>query len=269
MKTRIVFIFSVLCAVFPVLSNAQGTVGDLKSEFRGRIGVEADHKLSKGLHLGLEAEARINDNFTTMRRYQAGAGLTCKVKPWLKLGGGYLFIAKFNSSGQLKPRHRVFADAKATFHEGDWNFSMKDRLQLTHRGVSSQYSDTPNAVSFKSRVKISYKGFGQVIPYALTEARIFLNAPACSAVWDSDDEVYSNYSFLGYTDTYLNRIRGGVGAEWKLNKKTAFDFYLLADYCYDKKIKMGTNYAGDAYLSSLTYKQHLYPTLGVAYKFSF
>ena len=69
-----------------------------------------------------------------------------------------------------------------------------------------------------------------------------------------------------YTDTYMNRFRGGLGLEWKINKKNSLDFYGLTDYCYDKNID--TNKKGTK-LKSLTYDRTLALTAGVAYKFSF
>lgn len=266
MKYRITFIISALFFLLPGTSRAQGTVSDLESDFRGRLSVEADHKLAKGLHLGLEAEGRFNDNFGSFSRFQAGASISYKALPWLKLGGGYLFIGKINSSGELKPRHRFYLDAKGTWKSGDWNFSLKERLQLTHRNVSNPYSNTPNALQLKSRLKALYKGFGRIQPYALAEARVLFNAPACTATWDGEE--YYGYSFNGYTDSYLNRIRGGLGVEYKLNKKSSIELFSLTDYCYDKKAKTSVSLAGVA-LESLTYKQNLNFTIGAGYKFSF
>ena len=92
------------------------------------------------------------------------------------------------------------------------------------------------------------------------------NDPACTATYNTATASYSNYSFTGYTDTYVNRLRGGLGLEWKLNQHNALEFYGLLDYCYDKNID--TNKTGTR-LKSLTYDQKLRPTLGVGYKFSF
>ncbi|MCR4570635.1 MAG: DUF2490 domain-containing protein [Bacteroidales bacterium] len=264
MKTRILILISSLCALLPFVSRAQGTVNDLETDFRGRVTLEADYKLSKGFHLNAEAEGRFSDNFSSFGRYHAGLGLSYKVSPWLKLGGGYLFIQNQNSSGEFKPRHRVYGDATLSHKSGYWRFSLKERLQLTHRDGVNSYQTTPNALALKSRFKVQYKGFTSVEPYAFLEARIYLNAPACSATWSGS--AYSDYSFLGYTDTYFNRFRGGLGVEWKLDKKNAFDFYFMTDYCYDKEID--TNKEGTK-LKSLVYEQTLAPTIGVGYKFSF
>jgi len=264
MKTRITFILSALCALLPVLAKAQGTVNDLENDVRGRLTLETDYKLAKGLHLGVEAEARFEDNFATFGRYQLGTGVTYKVSPWLKLGVGYLFIENKNSSNEWEPRHRGYFDATGSLRSGYWRFSLKERLQLTHRDDVNAYQTTPNALSLKSRAKVQYKGLGSVEPYAFLEARIYLNAPACTATWDGSS--YTSYAFNGYTDTYFNRFRGGAGIEWKLNKKNSFDFYLMADYCYDKEID--TNKEGTK-LKSLTYDQTFAVTTGVGYKFSF
>lgn len=100
MKTRNILITCLLSALVPALASAQGTVVDEGTETGGRVSVELDKKLAKGLHLTLDAEARMNDNFTDFGRYQAGLGMTYKVNHWLKLGGGYTFIQDKNSSDE-------------------------------------------------------------------------------------------------------------------------------------------------------------------------
>ena len=264
MKTRIAFIFCALCALVPSLAKAQGTVNDLETELRGRITVEGDWKISKGLHLSLEAEGRFTDNFSSFSRAQTGLGISYKLNKNLKIGGGYLFMENKNSSAEWKTRHRLYLDAAYGFRSGDWRFSLKERLQMTHRDGVNAYQTTPNALALKSRFKVQYKGMAALDPYAFVEARLNLNAPACSATWNGSS--YSDYSFLGYTDTYFNRLRGGIGLEWKADKKNSFDFYFMTDYCYDKEID--TNKEGTK-LKSLVYEQTLAPTIGVAYKFSF
>ena len=77
---------------------------------------------------------------------------------------------------------------------------------------------------------------------------------------------YADYSFGGYNDAYINRIRGSLGAEWKMTKHRSLDFFLVTDYYYDKNID--TNSSGTK-LKSLTYDQGINVSLGVGYKFSF
>ncbi|MBQ9184856.1 MAG: DUF2490 domain-containing protein [Bacteroidales bacterium] len=254
----------VLAALMPA-ALAQGTKNDMESDFRGRLSAGIDKKISKGFHLDVEGEVRFTDNFGEVGRYQLGAGLSYKIAPWLKAGLGYLYIGNKGSSGSFSPRHRGYFDLTESLASGDWKFSLRERILLTHRGGDfNKFQSTPNALALKTRFKAQYKGFANVSPYAIAELKIQLNDPACKGTWNGTE--YTSYEFKGYDDCYLTRIRGGLGAEWKLSKQHALDFYLLADYIYSKEID--TNKAGTK-LKSLTYDQTFATTIGVAYKFSF
>lgn len=259
-----------LLALLPLLGRGQDRytlpVGDLESELGARFSASADRKLAKGLHLSLDGEVRMDDNFSSLDRWQLGAKLSYKVNPYLKLGAGYVFIDKLKSAGDWSPRHRFYAEATGGIRTGDWRFSLKERLQLTHRNADDMniYQGNPDAITLKSRLKVEYKGLRRVSPYGYVEVRTVLNDPACSATWDGT--AFSDYSFNGYTDAYLNRVRGALGLEWKLSKRHALDFSLLGDYCYDKVVD--TNAEGTK-LKSIGYTRNfrLIPCIG--YQFSF
>ena len=263
-KFRIILL--ALLAAVPAVSFAQGTLNELETDFGARVSVTANKKIYPGLHVVLSGEARMSDNFSTFGRYQADLGLTYKINNNFKVGAGYMFIEKLNSSSEWKPRHRFYADGKLTLESGDWQFSLKERLQLTHRDVNNAFQNNPNSLELKSRLKVAYKGLQSVTPYAYAELRNVFNDPACSATWSTVSQAYDNYSFLGYTDAYINRLRGSLGAEWKLSKQHSLDFFLLGDYCYDKNID--TNSKGTK-LKSLTYDQAFKVSVGVGYKFNF
>ena len=257
---------SLMIALLPLAVFAQGTVNDLDTDFGARVGVSVNKKIAKGFHVVADGEFRLSDNFSTLGRYNLGLGVTYKISPVFKIGAGYQFIEKLNSSSEWKPRHRFYADASATLNAGGWRFSLKERLQLTHRDVGNVYQNNANSLALKSRFKVSYKGFTSVTPYGYVEVRNVFNDPACSATWSTTSQAYANYSFLGYTDAYVNRVRGSLGLEWKLSKQHALDFYVLGDYCYDKNID--TNSSGTK-LKSLTYDQAFKTALCIGYQFSF
>ncbi len=261
--------FLLICAlVFSStgLASAQGTVNAMDNDFGGRISVTADKKIVKGVHLFAEGEVRFSDNFSSMSRYQAGLGFTWKITDVFKVGTGYNLIQKQNSEGNWKLRHRVYLDGAVNLRAGDWRFSVKERLQFTHRDVNNTYQNNPNSLALKSRFKIAYKGLQDVTPYGYIELRNVFNDPSVKATWSTASQAYADYSFGGYNDTYINRIRGSLGVEWKLSKQHALDIFLLTDYNYDKNID--TNAEGTN-LKSLTYDQGINVSLGVGYKFSF
>lgn len=261
-------ILTILLAVaVPLLASAQISESDLETDLGARIGATVDKKLAKGLHLQLEGEARLNDNFSNFKRWDLGVGMTYKLSPNFKIGGGYMLINRENSSEVWKVRHRVYLDAMASVSAGDWRFSLKERLQLTHKDVAAyKHQSTPNSLSLKSRLKASYKGFSNWEPYGYVELRNVFNDPACTATWSSVSETFDDYIFTGYTHAYVNRLRGSLGAEYKINKSHALDFYLLADYTRDKAIDTGSN---GTVLKSLSWERAMQAALCIGYKFSF
>lgn len=262
---RILLIISVLA--LPLMAHGQIVTNDLETELGARIGVSADKKLAKGLHLELSGEARMTDNFSQLGRFDAGIGLNYKINDIFKVGAGYTLIDKMSSSGTWKLRHRVYLDAKATLHSGPWSFSLKERLQLTHKDVNAiKHQTTPNSLTLKSRLKAQYKIDSHWSPYGYVEVRNVFNDPACSATWSTVSQAYGDYEFLGYNHAYLNRVRGSIGVDWKIDKHNSFDFYILTDYCKDKETDTADN---GTRLKSLTWQQTLYGAACIGYKFSF
>lgn len=264
MKARYLYICAICLLATPLAGMAQGTANDIETEYGGRLSLQFDYKLKKGLHLTADAQLRTQDNFKATGRYQAGLGVDYKINGFLKAGAGYTYISVRNSSDEWNPRHRIYAQLTGTLKSGDWRLSLKERLQLTHRSGVNTYQTTPNSLTLKSRLKAEYKGFTAVSPYIFIEARTVLNDPACSADWNGSE--YSNYSFSGYNDAYFNRLRGALGMEWKIDKHNSIDLTAMLDYCYDKEIdtdKEGTK------LKSLTYDRTIAPQLSIGYVYSF
>ena len=257
-----------LLLLLPLPGRAQGTVNELENDFGGRLSLALDKKIVKGVHLVADGEIRFSDNFSSLSRYQAGLGLNLKINKLLKVGAGYEFIEKLNSKEVWKPRHRFHVDGAVNLHTGPWQFGLKESLLLTHREVGNTYQNNPNLLSLKSRLKISYKGLVSLTPYGFVEVRNVFNDPSCIATWSTSSQVYTDYSFGGYNDAYINRIRGSLGVDWKFDKHNSLDFFFLTDYCYDKNIDVDTK-DGVSTLSSLTYDQRLKYSLGIGYKLSF
>ena len=264
MKKLIIFL---LAAILPLAASAQISESDPTSDLGARIGASIDGKLAKGLHIQASGDVRLSDNFSSVGRFDAGLGITYKPISWLKLGAGYMFIERQSSSAAWKTRHRVYADARVGFGTGDWRFSIKERLQLTHKDVQAyKHQTTPNSLTLKSRAKLSYRGFEHFSPYGYLELRNVFNDPSCTAVWSSVSEAFGDYSFTGYNHAYFNRLRGSIGTEYKIDKHNALDFYLLADWCRDKNVDtadMGTR------LKSLSWEKAFNTAICLEYKFSF
>ena len=263
--------------VLPMMAFAQTDVA-LDPEFGGRLSLGADWKITKGLHLSLEEEVRFDNNFGSFDRLQTTIGMSYKVHPNIKLGLGYGLINGYgaNSESFKNPRHRFMADATGTLHLGKWNLSLKERFQVTRRtGDFNVYQNPQNALTLKSRLKAQYKGFGKVQPYAYFEVRNYLNAPVIEAAYDGSVYVtLDDYSetgeagwFLtGFNGGYVNRFRGSLGLDYKIDKHNTLNFYLLGDYIIDKEVDAN---AEGTQLKSYTKETGFRGWIGAGYEFAF
>ena len=233
--------------VFSMMAFSQTDVA-MDPEFGGRVAISVDKKITKGLHVSLEEEVRFDNNFGSLDRLQTTLGVSYKVHPNIKIGLGYALINGYGAnSGSFKnPRHRLMADATGTLHLGNWNLSLKERFQVTRRtGDFNPYQNPKDALTLKSRLKAQYKGFGKVQPYAYFEVRNYLNAPVIEAAYDGSvyvtmddysEEGESGWFLKGFNGGYVNRLRGSLGVDIRLDKRSTLNFYFMGDYLMDKVV---------------------------------
>ncbi|MCR4964394.1 MAG: DUF2490 domain-containing protein [Bacteroidales bacterium] len=259
----------------PFCSSAQTTTS-LDPEVGLRLGIGIDKKLAKGLHLSLEEEMRMDNNFTDFNRLQTTLGLDYKVHKNIKLGLSYAMINPYSSSDKaFKFRHRLMFDITGTLHLGKWNLSLKERFQWTYRaGDINVYQNPRNMLALKSRIMLKYKGSKVVNPYVYVEMRNVLNAPVVSAYYDGSNYLTEDGStsgdagwFLtGYNGGYINRVRGCLGVDINIKKHNVLNFYFLADYVHDKVIDANSE---GTKLKSYTIENGFVGWLGASYTFKF
>ena len=243
-------------AAVPALCRAQGAQSALETDFSTRTSVAIDKRLSKGLHLEAEYELRTENVLSKIDRHQASLGLSYKITDWLKGGLSYTFFDRYGATAGWEPRHRLSGSLTFGYRAGDWRFSLREMVQLTHKTEDlNVWQETRNQLTLKSRFKVQYKGFANLEPYGLLELKTLLNDP-----------LYRSGSFAGYTHAYITRYRGGLGLEWKVSPQHALNFYGLFDYNYT--VDIDANRAGTV-LKSVGTGRVLNTTLGVGYTFSF
>ena len=258
MKIRIIILLGLL---FPILATAQ-TDNALDPEYGGRLSFTLDKKIVRRLHVSFEEEVRFDNNFGAFDRLQSTLSLNYKIHPNIKIGAGYALINGYSSSANAfkNARHRFMIDVKGTLKYGDWNLSLKERMQLTHRtGDYNVYQNPANALMLKSRLTAKYLGFGKVEPYAYFELRNYLNAPVINAAYDG-----INYGTVD--GGYINRYRGSLGIDIKLNRSSTLNFYLMGDYCIDKEVDAN---AEGTILKSYAKETGFRGWLGAGYEFAF
>ena len=276
MKSKQIIIL-LLGLLFPVLAIAQTDVA-LDPEFGGRLSFTLDKKIVRRLHVSLEEEVRFDNNFGAFDRLQSTLSLNYKIHPNIKIGAGYALINGYSSTDQgfKYARHRFMIEVTGTLKYGNWNLSLKERLQLTHRtGEYNVYQNPANALMLKSRLTAKYLGFGKVEPYAYFELRNYLNAPVVSAAYDGvnygtidghTQEGEPGWFLTGFNGGYINRFRGSLGVDVKLDKRSTLNFYFMGDYCIDKEVDAN---AEGTILKSYTKETGFRGWIGAGYEFAF
>ncbi len=280
MKNSFLMLFGAisLCAIFsfmPYYASAQ-TETVLDPEVGLRVSLGMDKKIVKGLHVTLEEEMRLDDNFTDFNRLQTTIGLRYKFNSYFRMGISYAMINPYNSSDEsFSFRHRLMLDATGTLKLGRWNLSLKERFQWTYRaGNINVYQNPRNMLALKSRLALKYKGSKVVAPYAYIEMRNVLNAPVVSAYYDGTNYLTEDGSasgdpgwFLsGYKGGYVNRLRGAIGVEVTVKKHNVLDFYFLSDYVRDKVLDANSE---GTKLKYFAFKKGYVGWLGASYTFKF
>ena len=272
------FLLIFCCLQISVLNSAKAqTDVDLDTEFGGRLSFTLDKKLSRGLHISLEEELRFDNNFSSFDRFHTTVGLSYKLNEYLKLGVGYAMINPYSSTNSAfkNSRHRLMLDITGGLRFGDWRLSLKERFQATYRtGDMNEYQNPRTALTLKSRLKLQYKGFRRMEPYVSVELRNTLNAPVISAYYNGTAYLTSDYAtsgeagwFLdGFSNIYINRLRGTLGTEYRLSKRSRLDISLMADYLMDYVVDAN---AEGTKLKSYTHETGLVGWLTVGYSYSF
>ncbi len=270
-------ILALMAAVVLALPLAAQDDVDLDNEFGGRVSVELDKKLRKGLHVAIEEEVRFDNNFGAFDRFHTTLGLSYKVHPNVKVGVGYALINPYSSTNAAfkNARHRVIVDASANYKVGAWTFSLKERVQLTYRtGDMNEYQNPRAAFSLKSRLKAQYRVSASLTPYAYIELRNTLNAPVIAAYRDEDgtyvtEDGYetgnAGWFISGWNGVYVNRLRGSVGVNYKFDRHNTLNLYILADRVMDKVVDAN---AEGTKLKSYTRETGFIGQVGVAYTYS-
>ena len=274
MKVRIIILLGLF---FPFWATAQ-TVTSLAPEVGGRVAVSIDKKIVKGLHVSLEEEARFDNNFRSFDRLQTNLELKYKVHRNIKLGMGYAMINGYDADTKAFKgiRHRLTADITGTLHLGQWNLALKERFQTTWRtGNYNPYQNPKAALMLKSRLSVRYKGFAKVEPYLYFEMRNYLNAPVISAAYDGINygtidgllqESEPGWFLSGFKGGYVNRLRGSLGVDVKIDKRNTLNFHFMGDYCIDKVVDAN---AEGTILKSYTKEKGFRGWFGAGYEFAF
>lgn len=258
----------------------------------GRASVGVDCKVFKGFHVTAEEEVRTGDSFSTLGSLRTSVGVSYKPMKYLKVGLGGTLINPFKTGKSLSyedtdgeklttsytgfwaPRYRAFADVTGYLPLGDFQFSLRERLQLTHNADLSlnPYQSARNALALKSRIGVKYKRLDWLEPGLSFELRTALNDPwgTVSGAEQTTDsgKVFYDYTPAGYTHIYNNRYRFNLEADFKPARHHTLTPYVLFDIVSEYSVD--TNKAGTKLFKATTgYTDGLFFQIGLGYVFSF
>lgn len=279
----------ILMALMPLFASAYGMAQNMELnpydyedfDFRGRISVELDKRIVSGLHFQVSEEFRMKENMTQVDRFYTAAGLSYKPCPYFKIAGTYTFRASMAKNSTWNLSNRVALDLNGMYNTGNWKFSLRERVQWTGAmGEMNVYQDLRNEFCLRHRLKAAYTFRNKPVePYLSVELRNTLNAISYTAM--RHESVPGDN--VSYNDVYLSRVRFQPGVEWQLSRRSSLDFYLLGDYCFDKKYdanKQGdlkpldlSKYGASSSLSSspcyMVNRRQWHLSIGVGYLFEF
>ena len=269
--------------LLPVAASAQITTA-------GRASVGVDAKLFKGFHIEVGEEVRSADKWAGLGSLRTTVGISYKPISFLKVGVGYTLINPYKNGKELDdgtpytgfwaPRHRVYGDLTGSIKVWKLQLSLKERFQLTHNGDYglNPYQSTRNAMALKSKLSVKFKGWTYVEPALSFEVRAALNEPwgqiSGTEQTTKSGKKYYKYTPTGYTNAYINRLRGNLSVDIKPSKHHTISPYVMFDYTMDYNIDTNgpSNWADKGvrlYSATTGWVYGRQFIFGLDYKFSF
>lgn len=262
-RLYIVIALLLLPAINLERANAQNTVLqrevlDVVEDVRGRMEGCVEWEATKDLSLEAGVEARFKNNMRSTDRIHTFIGATYDISKHLAIGGEYILINMYDSeiNGWESNRHRVNCNIEGDVKVGDVELSLRERVQMTFRTdeVKLYEKANPEAI-LRSRLMATYKiPKSRWSPYLLFELHNTLNTPKPMAKLE-----YYN----GETFCYVNRLRGGVGAKYRINRNNRLDFYYYIDF--DRSYDI--DYKKSGVIKPVALERELRHIFGISYKF--
>lgn len=158
--------------------------------------VSLSGQIYKHLSFLLEEDVRPQEDFKRMEWFLTTAELNYKINPYFLAGGGYMSLAHYDASKEL--RNRYYFYATASYPIGRFNLSLRERFQSTFK----VHTDPPKNY-LRSMLNVSYRiGKSRFSPFVYAEV---------------------------FNDTMgkmrAEKLRLSTGSNYKLNKHNSFQLY--------------------------------------------
>ena len=132
-------LYCIFFCFMPFLLPSLVMAQDFGLDFNAKV----TKKIVKGFNIAASVEVRTQDKSTALERIDAGIDISYKPIDYLKLGAGYNFIDAYKLSRETEdgetidhywsPRHRAHVDVTGIFPIDQFEISLRERYQYTHR----------------------------------------------------------------------------------------------------------------------------------------
>ena len=222
------------------------------TDFTTRVGFDVKRKLYKNFSLTWFEECRFKSFSSRFDRLYSMLSFNYAVNKYFKTAIGYTYILVYNEDSSLGHRHRLHVDLIGTYAVGRWNFSLRERPELSIRmGAFDALTLANPSWDLRSRLSVEYAARRAPLkPYLAFELFNTLNAPKLAK------------------GNYINRVRSEVGLKWRVAKAHSIKFYYFFDVENTRNITIDYNDAGNEINSVLLdYIRRYKHILGIAYTF--
>lgn len=200
---------------------------------------EIRKKIFPGFDASIEGEFRTRDGLKTVDRWAATASLAYRIFPFLKADVGYSYLYNHRGDETTKkgnyipaywsPRHRFTVSLTGSYKWKRFEFSLRERFQLTRRTALSVDKYDGDDGSQMDDEEISAK------TKSVLRSRMQVE-------WDLKKSPFTPYVscelYHSITDGWaIDKTRWTIGTDYKLNKKNSFDlFYRYQDKSDDDEV---------------------------------
>lgn len=256
MKIRYILVLAFLMLPFFTKAQDYETITEPFST-GGRFSGELEWDLGKGVRVYGEEEVRFKDNFNSFSKSYSTFGFSYKPVSFLKMDAGYSFIYQ-----PKKNRNRVMFSVTGSMNKGNWNFSLKEKIQMTGKSYDFNHFQQPlNLVQSKLTLKADYDiPHSSFAPYVAAELRHTLNGVDTESLGKTNSEAGN----VSYSNDYIDRIRFTAGTEWRLNRNNYLDLYAFVENT--RNFDIDASFEGK--FKSACWVTAWVSNIGIAYKFS-
>ncbi|WP_160150027.1 DUF2490 domain-containing protein [Parabacteroides sp. Marseille-P3160] len=209
MKKKSVYILSMLVLFHVPRVIAQTETFGLWSS------IEASKKLNR-FDLNSELELRTMEGVEKIARISAKVGVDYRMIKPLKVGIAYQYI-HFNDVkySDFQPRNRFIAYLQGKQKWGNWEFTLRERLQTTIKDESDRLKESGKTDTYKMNPEWTWRN----------RLRISYNIPKCKITPSFSIETF--YQLNNPDGNTFDRLRYTLSGTYKINKQNAIELYGL------------------------------------------